>query len=354
MITIRTHYLPPAGRTGPMVLRTSQDWEANISASRVSNDGTVHEFDIHAREPFLYYKPLLNLEDGPARWSVGHNYLALASASTAYDIYPHFDEDQGCSACDLRELKCAHSGVSHQYRVFYPPGYEENTLKRYPVLYMQDGQNLFFPEEAFGGAHWRVRETLGLLSQMNLIDRVIVVGIYPHDRMRDYTQPGYETYGRFLIDTLKPAIDDEFRTLPGRDTTAVMGSSLGGVVSFYLAWQHPDVFGRAACLSSTFGYRDDLFARVANEPRPSLRLYLDTGWPQDNFEVARTMRTLLAQRGFQEGMDLMYFAFPEGRHNEASWATRLHIPFQFLFGKRPVVSSSVSSFGPADRFSGNR
>ena len=109
------------------------------------------------------------------------------------------------------------------------------------------------------------------------IDEVIVVGIHPNERQREYTRPGYEDYGRFLIETLKPLIDTKYRTRAGPSDTAAMGSSLGGVVSFYLGWQRPDVFGKVACLSSTFTYQDYLIERVAAEPKRELTIYLDSG-----------------------------------------------------------------------------
>src|SRR5260370_23055939 len=101
-----------------------------------------------------------------------------------------------------------------------------------------------------------------MLDKMNAIEEVIVVGIHPNERMQEYTLPGYEDYGRFLVEKLKPLIDGKYRTLTGPMDTAVMGSSLGGVVSFYLGWQWPDVFGKVACLSSMFAFRDDLLERV--------------------------------------------------------------------------------------------
>ena len=226
------------------------------------------------------------------------------------------------------------------YRVFVPPGYDENTLARFPVVYMADGQNLFFPSEAFAGAHWRVTETVTLLDRMSALRSVIVVGVYPSDRMRQYTAPGFVPYGEALAHTLKPAIDAEYRTLPSPRHTAAMGSSLGGVLAFHLGWAHPDVFGQVACLSSTFGYQDDLFDRVVAEPPPPTRFYLDSGWPRDNFEAVREMRTRLLQRGLVTGRDLLYLAFPLARHNEDAWAARLHIPFQFLFEMRDADLTS--------------
>lgn len=333
-IVVHVCYPLSAGR---IVLRTDRDWESDIEPVESLDDGRNVVFELPTDRPFIYFKPVL-LQDGEERWSKGNNYLVLADASRPLQVYPYFRDEAVCSVCDLRHLAGAATGGAHRYRVFYPPGYHENTLRRYPVLYMQDGQNLFFPGEAFQGEHWRVSETLEILDAMNILEQVIVVGVYPSDRMEDYTRPGYESYGRFLVEELKPAIDAGFRTLPEPERTAVMGSSLGGVVSFYLAWQYPEVFGMAACMSSTFGWQDDLFDRVAEEAKPDIRLYLDSGWPRDNFEVTRNMRARLVRAGFREGTDLFYLAFPEALHNEKSWAMRVHLPFQYFFGRRPERS----------------
>ncbi len=320
-------------RTGRLVLRTVADWTADLSPIAVDRAASAHRFRVAMHSPYLYVKPVL-LADGQARWSIGDNYLVLGNGSPAA-LYPYFDVDETCSACELRHL-ADDCGRQHAFRVFYPPGYHENTLRRYPVLYMQDGQNVFFAEEAFLGEHWRVAETLGTLDAMNAIRQAIVVGIYPNDRMVDYTAPGYEAYGRFVVSTLKPFVDEHFRTLPDPSHTGVMGSSLGGVVSFFLAWQYPEVFGFTISMSSTFGWRDDLHARVACESRRPGRIYLDSGWPQDNYEVTRDMRALLLRRGYREGTDLFYFAFPRALHDERHWAMRCHIPFQ-LFAANEAV-----------------
>ncbi len=331
MNTVHVRY--PASE-GHIVLRSDIDWEIAIEPVATLDDGSNIVFELPLDRPFTYFKPVLQ-RDGEEHWSNGNNYLALADASRPLDVYPYFLEDAHCSVCDLRRLVDA-SGEDHTYRVFYPPGYHENTLRRYPVLYMQDGQNLFFSTEAFQGEHWHIRETLEILDAMNFLEQAIVVGVYPVDRTVDYTQPGYESYGKFLVEQLKPEIDAGFRTIVDPARTAVMGSSLGGVVSFYLAWSYPEVFGLAACMSSTFGWQDDLLERVASESKPDIRLYLDSGWPRDNFEVTRNMRSRLVRAGFREGSDLLYLAFPEALHNERSWAMRAHLPFQHFFGRRPV------------------
>jgi predicted alpha/beta superfamily hydrolase len=322
---------------GDIVLRTDDDWQADMIAKKVSPDGTVHEFEIELSRSYCYFKPVL-LQKGKTYWARGNNYLALRHEHKVRELWPHFLQDDSCSVCELRAIQHPASQTTFHYRVFHPPGYGENTLKKYPVLYLQDGHNVFFRDKPPGsgsGNDWRLEETLTRLAAMNAVDKMLAVSIYPHDRERDYTRPGYKQYGHFLAKTLKPRIDREFRTLRGADQTGIMGSSLGGVASFYTAWQWPQVFGKAACLSTTFGFRDDLEERVGCEAKRDVLFYLDSGWPEDNYEVTRDMRAQLASRGWIEGTDLFYYAFPDAHHNEQSWALRCHIPIQIFFGRLP-------------------
>lgn len=329
-LKIQVLYPPENGR---VLLRTEFDWNRDIEPSYVSDDRTMSEFVVETDRKYFYFKPVL-VGDRGVTWAKGDNYLATTRTPIRV-IYPYFFADLRGSLSDVFKVPEGRADTRHAIRVYFPPGYDENTLKRYPVLYMHDGSNLFLPEEAFGGNEWRVDENIELLDSMNLIDKVIVVGVYARDRMNEYTKTGYEQYGRFLVDELKPMIDARLRTLSDPANTAVMGSSLGGVVSFYLGWQHPDVFGKAACLSSTFGYRDDLMERVASEPKRDVRFYIDSGWPEDNYENTTAMRDQLLASGYEFGRDVLYFAFPGALHNEDSWATRSHVPFQFFFGKVP-------------------
>jgi len=333
MSSILIHVFYPRTE-GHIVVRTDHEWERNVDPVGVSDDGTNHVFRIETDRPWFYFKPFLVVGDEtiPSRTA---NYLAIMNVVDERHVHPHFYED---TAPSVRERVEIPSDITekHAFRVFTPPGYYENTIERYPVLYMQDGPNLFFPQEAFAGEHWRVPETLLTLDSMNLIRKTVVVGIYPNERIDEYTKPGYEEYAQFLVNDLKPFIDSSYRTLKDPHNTAVMGSSLGGVVSFYIAWQHPDVFGKAACMSSTFGFRDDLMQRVMTEEKRPIQIYLDSGWPEDNYEATRSMRDLLVRRGYEFGVDLLYFAFPEADHNEREWGMRSHIPYQFFFGRGAV------------------
>jgi predicted alpha/beta superfamily hydrolase len=324
---------------GRIVLRSDSNWEADVEAVATNAERTSFEFNLSSERSYLYFKPCIVDHNG-LHWALGNNYLLILNGSTR-EVYPHFFTGMSSRISDPVGLHSDALGGECVVRIYHPPGYDENTLKRYPVLYMHDGVNLFFREEAFMGREWEVDETLEVLDRMSIIDKVIVVGVYARDRMSDYTSPGYYAYSHFLAEELKPEVDRHLRTLGDPQNTAVMGSSLGGVVTLHAAWQRPDVFGKAACMSSTFTYRDDLTQRIENDSKRPIKIYLDSGWPGDNYEVTLGMRDLLARRSYRFGEDLLYFAFPNARHDETYWATRSHVPFQFFFGKTPLFTSPV-------------
>ncbi len=326
--TLRVVYPLAEGR---IVLRTEQDWQKDIEADTPPDGGHTFTFTVESTKPFLYFKPVLRVGDD-VFGTPGANRLVLMTEPDTRPVYPHFRTAGGGHFADPIEFDSTRLGRRHRIRVYLPAGYRENTLKRYPVLYMQDGQNLFFPDEAFLGNDWHVDETVGVLDTMSVVEDFIVVGVYSKDRFAEYTKPGYEAYGKSLIGEVKPRIDRDFRTLPGPMRTALLGSSLGGVVSFYLAWEWPDVFGRAGCLSSTFGYRDDLLERVLSEEKREAAFYLDSGWPEDNYEVTVSMAMALVSRGWVHGRDLLHFAFPLAEHDEKAWGLRLHLPLQLFSG----------------------
>ena len=320
---------------GQVVLRTERDWQLDVLPVR--RTATESWFDVEVTGPTLECKPCLRVGD-ELTWARGSNYV-LSAHEPDRGLWPYFFGSERGQVSEL--MKVEFEGETRAVRIYTPPGYEENTQRRFPVLYMQDGKNLFFPEEAFQGHEWHVDETMDRLDQMNAIRKVIVVGVSPADRMRDYTRPGYQTYGRFLATRLKPMMDARLRSLPGPEYTVVMGSSLGGVAALHVAWEHSHVFGRVACLSSTFGRLDDLFERIAQDPPRRLLVYLDSGWPKDNYDATNAMRDLLMSRGYRLGVDLMQFAFPEGQHGEESWGGRIHLPFQFFFGRAWLAQRSA-------------
>lgn len=229
--------------------------------------------------------------------------------------------------------------------VWLPYSYEKQKKRRYPVLYMHDGQQVFDPQTSTHGVDWGVDETCTRLIAEGRLQEIIVVGIYcTADRSPEYSPSELGTnYARFLIEELKPFVDREYRTLPGRDSTAVAGSSMGGKISFYLAWTHPEVFFGAACLSPAFVRSSpelelDL-VRDATTPPPDVRLYLYCGGADDlerEFVLGmRQMAALLRGRGFREGESLLVVDDPAAVHNEAAWAKVTEQWLVFLFGKGP-------------------
>ena len=331
----------PAGH-GRMVLRSELDWDRDLEPIRVSADGKTSTFALEARKPFLYFKPCLRTPNGALRWAIGPNMLVLMTTRGTRDVFPYFEGSAAGSLSKVVELDSTILGRKHLLRIYLPPGYRENTLRRYPVLYMQDGKNLFFPEEAFCGREWQVDETLHLLDGMNAVDRVVVVGIHSGNRMGEYTKPGYEAYARSVAEELKPEVEKRVRVFGSPRETGVIGSSLGGVVSFYMAWQHPEVFGYAGCMSSTFSHRDDLIDRVLSEPKHASKFYLDSGWPADNYEVTVAMAMALSQRGYRPLEDFLHLVFPLEEHDERAWGRRLHIPVQL--GMNPIAAARRGRF----------
>jgi predicted alpha/beta superfamily hydrolase len=322
----------PAGQ-GRIVLRTELDWDKDVLPTAVSRDGTTSTFALEAKRPFLYFKPCLRAKDGSVRWAVGANMLVLMTADGTRDVYPHFEGSEKGSFSPLLSLDSKILKRKHLVRAYLPPGYRENPLRKYPVMYMQDGKNLFFPDEAFQGEEWQVDECLGLLDAMGAVERAVVVGIHSGDRMLDYTKPGYEAYARSVVKEVKPAVGKKLRLLDGPRMTGLIGSSLGGVVSFYMAWEYPKVFGFAACMSSTFSHRDDLIERVLREKKRAAKFYLDSGWPGDNYEVTLAMAMALGRRGYRVREEFLHLVFPLEAHDERAWGRRLHLPLQLALGR---------------------
>lgn len=326
--TLRVSYPVGGGR---IILRTEQDWEKDVEAIEVSEDGNTSTFKLKADQPFLYFKPCL-IKDDKIFWSIGSNNLLLMGEKDQRISYPFFLSQENGRFSELIEFPSKILNRSHKLRVYVPPGYDENTLAQYPVAFMQDGQNLFFPDEAFQGRDWEVDKTSLTLKAMNAVEDFIIIGIYSEDRMKEYTSPGYELYSKSLAEEIVPEVQRLMRVKNHRRYRSVWGSSLGGVVSFYSVWQYPEVFGTAVCMSSTFSHKDNLIDRVLSEQIRDVAFYLDSGWPGDNYEVTVGMAMTLISRGWRYGHNLLHLCFPRAAHDESAWGLRLHLPIQFING----------------------
>lgn len=243
--------------------------------------------------------------------------------------------------CKHSAFASAHLENTHDVIVYLPPGYYEST-RHYPVLYLQDGQNLFDPATAFAGQEWHVDETADALIHQGAIEPLIIVGIYNagEKRIDEYTRHRRQ-YGRMLVDELKPFIDSEYRTVTDSSNTGLGGSSLGALVSMALGLRHADVFGKLAIMSPSVWWDNRAILRFVHSAQMNQRprVWLDIGTaegssPERTTHDARLLRDALVAKGWQEGADLTYFEAIGAGHNERAWSERVGPMLQFLFGIR--------------------
>ena len=236
--------------------------------------------------------------------------------------------------------------------VYVPPSYEAEPERRYPVLYMHDGQNVFDPYTSFAG-HWRAGAALAHHARNGLEMIVVAIPNMGARRLYEYTPHpdlirgggGGDRYVSFLVETVKPLIDRNLRTQRGPEHTAILGSSLGGLISLYALYRSPWTFGAAGVLSPALWFADGrIFDYVREAEAPEGRVHLDIGTHEgpDALEDARQMRDLLVQRGFALGNTLSYFEDAGARHSERAWALRFRKVLPFLFGG-PVPETGRSS-----------
>jgi len=275
-------------------------------------------------------KPLFD----DAVWAQGPNWTL--SPGQTLDVWPRFFHVAG--RLEHRpELDAAHDVV-----VYLPPSYDENPAERYPVVYMHDGQNLFDDAKAFGGVSWDVAGALDRGAADASIHEAIVVAIAnTAARISEYTPTdggygggGADAYLHAVADQLKPAIDRDYRTSGDRAHTAILGSSLGGLVSAYAGVTRPEVFGLIGAMSpSTWWDSTWILPRVTAEPANPVRVYVDSGdagSSQD--DVADTANLAQAYRG--RGATLDYVVQHGGQHSEVYWRQRLPGALGFLVGPR--------------------
>lgn len=238
-------------------------------------------------------------------------------------------------------------GPARDVLVYLPPGYDEETGRRYPVLYLHDGQNLFDPATSFiPGQDWRFHRTAEALFAARAVEPLIVVGVYNTgaSRIDEYTPTQVthsrvggkaDLYGRLLVEELKPFVDARYRTHADAARTGLGGSSLGGLVSLHLGLQYPHVFSRLAVVSPAAWWDERVIARSvrALHAKPSLRIWLDMGTQEGRQAVraAHALRDALVARGWSLDADLKYFEAEGAHHTEADWALRVEPILRYLF-----------------------
>ncbi|MCB0638584.1 MAG: hypothetical protein KDC54_18265 [Lewinella sp.] len=224
-----------------------------------------------------------------------------------------------------------------------PHDYEERTDRRYPVLYLQDGQNLFDEYAPFG--NWAVDKRLAFLAEQGMGDLIVISIDHAEDkRIAEFT-PSHQTrlgrgegkkYVRFLADTLKPYVDRYFRTLPGWAHTGIGGSSMGGLISIYAGLMYPEVYGRLMIFSPSLWVMPQIPFQLLNFSEPyGGRIYLYGGQKESdtmvpNLErlkhaIEEQLRDAPVKPVFKLSVD------PEGEHNEARWGEEFPRAVRWLF-----------------------
>jgi len=235
-------------------------------------------------------------------------------------------------------------------QVYLPPQYMEEADRRFPVLYLHDGQNLFDGVTSYiAGRTWKAHTTADQLNLEGEIEPLILVGIAntglrrmaEYTPTRDFKMGGGKgrSYGRLLVEELKPLIERTYRTLPGAENTGLGGSSLGGLISLYLGFEYPEMFGKLAVMSPSlwWDHRSILewIGRSVGEEgkRPELRIWLDMGTAEGARHVRDTdaLDRLLLRLGWRGGVDLEYVKAEGAVHDEEAWARRFGDVLRFLF-----------------------
>jgi enterochelin esterase-like enzyme len=290
-----------------------------------------------------------------------------------------------------RNVESRHLGGARTVRIYLPPSYDRAPKRRYPVLYLHDGQNVFSSAGTnccFGWGSWDLDKTADRLIAEERMEEIIMVGVdsgrsrYKECRGLLYDSPGkrtaaaknapkrteensrFDAYAKFLTQELKPVIDREFRTRKTAAHTGVMGSSMGGIGSLALAWENPKVFGLAASLSGAFQVEKRNFVECVLQPyegrRKPFRVYIDSGTvdftgDDDDRHDTDAVAAELRRIGWKDGKTLLHFTdkhpltepelertglrrdkWPEAlrsQHNELYWRLRAWRALEFLFPK---------------------
>lgn len=334
--TVRVHY--DTGINSSISLRGDDaglSWD--VGSPCTWSTGNVWICELTGGSAAIELKPLVD----DTLWAKGTNYRTTVGGTI--DIYPYFFSTGG------RLETHADFGVQNlpdrDVIVYLPPSYDENLDKTYPMIVMQDGQNVFDPATSFAGVAWEVDDAMDALAEGAGIHEAIIVAGYSADRLYEYTpteDSGYPGSGGdadyldFVADELAPFIVATYRTEGTR--VGIAGSSLGGLVSLHGCWTRPDVFDRCGVLSPSLwwdnqymqGFIANDAATVLDKP---LRIYIDsgdTGPSSDGMANVIEMRDLLVTKGFVLGSNLDYTLGVGHAHDETAWAARTPGALAFL------------------------
>ena len=243
--------------------------------------------------------------------------------------------------------------------VHLPKGYRRSAARRYPVLYLHDGQNVFDAATSFAGVEWGADETAQRLTAAKLIEPIIIVAVANtgENRIHEYaptaaridalkrmqSKGSLRNYGSFLIEELKPFIDRKYRTRREAEFTGLGGSSLGGLATLVLGLWFPNYFTRLTVMSPSVWWDDCAIYKIVDETaKPPLKIWLDAGTREEGWERARELRDRLVEKGWRLHDDLYYLEADGSDHSEGAWAARMDPVLRFLFPPPPPVVATPS------------
>src|SRR5262249_24892805 len=244
-------------------------------------------------------------------------------------------------------------GTHRDITVYVPPGYNANPTRRYPVLYLQDGQNMFDAATSFlRGQEWHLDEQEQLLVAQHAVDPMIIVGISSSGlaRVNEFTPSSAsryggqaDLYGRMLVEEIKPFIDARYRTTKERSHTALGGTSLGGLATLYLGLKYKDIFGQLAILSPAAFWDHEMIVRYVQSlpAKTNQRIFLAIGTAElkEFLGSTRELHQALLEKGWKDGSDLGYFEGQGLQHGPGVQAFRVKRMLQFI---SPVSDSEKS------------
>ena len=251
---------------------------------------------------------------------------------------------------------------SRNIDIWLPAGYDENKSKRYPVLYMHDGQMLFDATTTWNQQEWGIDETMTRLISGGSIREAIVVGVWntpqrfveymPQKAVTEATvrplkdgpvfrreQIISDNYLKFLVYELKPFVDATYRTLRRRNATFIMGSSMGGLISAYAMSEYPNIFGGAGCVSTHWPAGDGIVIDYLKKHLPDARthkFYFDYGTETldaDYEPYQLKMDAVMRKAGYKEGKNWLTKKYVGAAHTETAWSQRVEVPLTFLLSR---------------------
>ncbi len=246
-------------------------------------------------------------------------------------------------------------GNERDVLVYLPAGYPRSPRRRYPVLYLHDGQNVFDAATSFGGVEWGADESAQRLTRQSLIEPIIIVAVANtgEDRIHEYaptrgvidgtpkrkkrSRGALRKYGRFLTEELKPFIDREYPTKTEAEFTGVGGSSLGGLATLVLGLWFPRAFNRLAVMSPSIWWDDCAVYKIVDDlpEKLPLKIWLDTGTHEPGWERGAVLRDKLVEKGWRLYDDLQFTEVEGADHSEGAWAARFEAVLRFLYPPAP-------------------